>query len=94
MTVGTKLHQALANLEGVKADFECFALETEDAQAKNEFNQYAQQLENIVQGFRQRVNYVEQQEPQYKVKQQAQQQVQQQAQQQAKQKAQQPPNMH
>ena len=99
MTVGTKMHQTLASLEGVKADFESFALETEDTQAKNEFNHYAQQLESIAQGFRQRVNYVEQQEPQYKVKQQAQQQLQQQqgqqlTQQQGKQKAQQQPNLH
>lgn len=77
MTVGTKMHQALASLEGVKADFEMFALETEDTKAKSEFSQYARQLETIAQGFKQRVNYVEQQEPQYKVKEQAQQKAQQ-----------------
>ena len=73
MTVGNKMHQALSSLEGVKTDFESFALETDDAQAKHEFNQYAKQLDGVVQGFKQRVNYVEQQEPQYKVKEQAQQ---------------------
>lgn len=78
MTIGTKLHQTLSALEGVKADFETFALETDDVQAKNEFNQYAQQLEGITQGFKQRVNFVEQQEPQYKVREQAQQKAQQQ----------------
>jgi len=85
MTVGTRLHQTLASLEGVKADLESFALETEDTQAKSEFSQYAKQLESITQGFKQRVNYVEQQEPQYKVKEQAQQR--------AQQSPQRPPNM-
>jgi len=81
MTIGSKMHQTLAGLESAKASLETFALETQDKQAKNEFNQYAQQLENICSGLKQRVNYIEQQEPQYKVKQQAQQQAQQQKQQ-------------
>ena len=81
MTIGTKMHQALSQLESCKADMESFAMETEDQQAKNEFNQYAQQLESISQGFKQRVNYIEQEEPQYKVKEQAKQQAQQQKQQ-------------
>lgn len=81
MTVGTKLHKTLAGLESVKADFEMFAVETEDVQAKSEYGQYAQQLEDIAQRFKQRVNYAEQEEPQYKVKEQAQQRAQQRAQQ-------------
>ena len=85
MTVGTKMHQTLAGLEHAKSQLETFALETQDQQAKNEFNQYAQQLQGIVQGFQQRVNYIEQQEPQYKVKEQAQQKAQQQQQQQRQQ---------
>ena len=79
MTVGQKLHKTLAGLESVKADFETYALETQDVQAKNEYNQYAQQIEGIAQSFMQRVNYVEQEEPQYKVKEHAQQMAQQQA---------------
>ncbi len=94
MTVGTKLHKTLAGLESVKADFELYAGETEDVQAKSEYGQYAQQLEGICQSFKQRVNYVEQEEPQYKVKEQAQQKAQMQQQQQQQQQEQQPPELH
>lgn len=81
MTIGEKMHQALAGLEGAKATLETFALDTQDQMAKNQFNQYATQLEDICNGLKSRVNYIEQQEPQYNVKQQAQQQAQQQRQQ-------------
>ncbi|MDI6710605.1 MAG: DUF1657 domain-containing protein [Thermoanaerobacterales bacterium] len=73
MTVGTKMHQALASLQTLAGDMKGFALETEDKTAKQMFASYAEQLENIANGFRGRVNYIEQQEPQYKVMQQAQQ---------------------
>ncbi|MGF7184384.1 hypothetical protein GGQ84_000467 [Desulfitispora alkaliphila] len=78
MTVGQKMHQTLSTIEGAKANLETFALDTQDTQAKNQFNQYAAQLDDIANGIKGRVNYIEQQEPQYKVKQQAQQQAQQQ----------------
>ncbi|NLT94757.1 MAG: DUF1657 domain-containing protein [Clostridia bacterium] len=67
MTVGTSMHLTLANLESVKANLKKFALQTEDKTAKQMFAQYAQQLESICQGLSSRVNYIEQQEPQYKV---------------------------
>jgi len=81
VTVGTKMHQTLASLESIKADMESFALETQDKMAKTDFNSFAQQLESVQQGLKNRVNAIEQMEPQYKVKQQAQQQAQQQQQQ-------------
>lgn len=84
MTVGTNMHQTLAGLESAKANLKTFALQTEDKTAKQMFAQYAQQLESICQGLSSRVNYIEQQEPQYKVFQnmtQSQQQQQQQLQQ-------------
>ena len=68
MTVGQKMHVTLASLEGAKATMETFALETQDKNAQKQFNDYAAQLENIAQGLKGRVNYIEQQEPQYKVK--------------------------
>jgi hypothetical protein len=77
MTIGEKMHQALAGLEGAKATLKTFALDTQDQMAKQQFFQYASQLENICSGLKDRVNYIEQQEPQYKVKEQAQQQMQQ-----------------
>jgi len=69
MTVGQKMHVALASLESAKATMETFALETQDKNAQKQFNDYASQLQNITQGLKGRVNYIEQQEPQYKVKQ-------------------------
>ncbi|MDK2822489.1 MAG: hypothetical protein PWQ67_876 [Clostridia bacterium] len=67
MTIGNKMHQTLASLEGAKANMKTFALETEDKTAKQMFAQYAQQLDSICQGISSRCNYIEQQEPQYKV---------------------------
>ena len=67
MTIGTKMHTTLATLEGAKANLQTFALDTEDKTAKQMFAQYANQLESICQGLSSRCNYIEQQEPQYKV---------------------------
>ncbi|WP_066636208.1 DUF1657 domain-containing protein [Desulfolucanica intricata] len=74
MTIGQKMHQTLTSLEAAKAQMESFALDTQDQNAQQQFNQYASQLQNITQGLKSRVNYIEQQEPQYKVRQQAMQQ--------------------
>ncbi len=76
MTVGTKMHQTLASLESAMANMKQFALETQDQNAKAMFSNYAQQLQSMCQGMSERCNYIEQQEPQYKVFQQAQQQQQ------------------
>lgn len=77
MTVGTKMHQALTMAESLKAQLEMFGLETEDQQAKNQFFQMAQMMESqVIAPLKGRVNYIESQEPQYKVRQQAQQQAQ------------------
>ncbi|QGP90913.1 hypothetical protein MGLY_02260 [Neomoorella glycerini] len=72
MTIGTKMHQTLTSLEGAVADLKSYALETQDKNARKQFTDYANQLENIAQGLKGRVNYLESQEPQYKVFQQAQ----------------------
>jgi len=77
MTIGTKMHTTLNNLENCVIDMKNFALETDDQNAKKQFSSYAQQLESIAQGFKGRVNHLESQEPQYKVYQQAQQKQQQ-----------------
>lgn len=78
MTIGEKMHMTLASLESAAANMKTFALDTQDQTAKQMFSQYAQQLESICQGMQGRCNYIEQQEPQYKVFQQSQQQQQQQ----------------
>lgn len=69
MTIGTKMHQTLASLEGAAAELQTFALETQDQTAKKMFTDLNQQLEGICQALRGRVNYIEQQESQYKMKQ-------------------------
>ncbi|BCV22050.1 DUF1657 domain-containing protein [Moorella sp. Hama-1] len=73
MTIGTQMHQTLTSLEGAVADLKSYALQTEDKTAKKQFTDYANQLDSITQGLKGRVNYLESQEPQYKVFQQAQQ---------------------
>jgi len=67
MTVGNKMHQTLANLEGVLADLKTYALETEDQNAKAQFSGYVNQLDDIVKGLKGRIGYLESQEPQYRV---------------------------
>lgn len=67
MTVGTKVHQALASLRNLEGQFEMFALDTEDQQAKQMYNQCRQQLAQISQQLASRVNYMEQEEPTYKI---------------------------
>ncbi|MCL6611980.1 MAG: DUF1657 domain-containing protein [Peptococcaceae bacterium] len=68
MTVGSKMHQTLASLEGAAADLKTYALETQDQSAQKMFNDLNRQVENICQALRGRVNYIEEQEPQYKMR--------------------------
>lgn len=77
MTVGDKLHMTLSNLESAKANLDQFGLDTQDQNAQKMYFEMAEELGNMIQSFKGRVNYAESQEPQYKVKQQAKQQGQQ-----------------
>ncbi len=77
MTVGKQLHQTLSQLRGAKADMESYALSTEDENAQKLYTDCCNQLENVINNMSGRVNYVEDQEPQYNVKNQMQQQQQQ-----------------
>lgn len=67
MTVGDKVHQALASLRSLEGQFETFALDTNDNQAKQMYNQCRQQIHQMVQQLANRTNYMEQQEPTYKI---------------------------
>lgn len=67
MSIGTKMHQTLASLEGAAANLKTFALNTDDQNAKQMFINLNQQLETMCQTLKGRVNYIEQQEPQYKM---------------------------
>lgn len=79
MTVGDNMHKALTSAESLKAQIENFGHDTNDATAKAEFYRLAQTLEDqVIPALRNRTNYIEQQEPQFKVREQAFQQAQQQ----------------
>lgn len=65
MTVANKLAATVANAESVAANLKSFALETQDQQAKQMFQQLAQTMDNVVSQLRNRLNYIMQEEPQY-----------------------------
>ncbi|PKM80812.1 MAG: hypothetical protein CVU89_11730 [Firmicutes bacterium HGW-Firmicutes-14] len=73
MTVGDKMHQTLSSLESAAASLKTFAVDTQDKNAQQMFNDLSGQLDNICNSLRGRVNYIEEQEPQYKISQQQQQ---------------------
>lgn len=66
MTVGTQMQQAIAGLQSASASMKTFALETEDQQAKQDFQQIAQQLDSSLETLKARQQYIQEQEPQYK----------------------------
>ncbi|WP_366922308.1 DUF1657 domain-containing protein [Metallumcola ferriviriculae] len=75
MTVGQQLHQTLGMLRTAGGQLQTYSLQTMDPQAKQFYNSCSQQLEQMVNDLSNRVNYVEQQEPTYKVNEMAQQQA-------------------
>ena len=66
MTVASQVKQALAGLKSAQASFEQFALQTQNKQAKQVYEDAAQQTQGIVTNLEQRVQQIEQEEPQYK----------------------------
>lgn len=66
MTVGTQMQQTIASCESAMASLKSFALETEDQNAKQMFQQLAQQQQTIVENLNTRLQYIQQEEPQYK----------------------------
>lgn len=66
MTVGTQIQKAIASVESVAASMKTFALETQDQQAKQMFEQLAHTFDGALQMLKEREAYLEQQEPQYK----------------------------
>lgn len=66
MTVGIKMQQTIAQAESVAASLKSFALDTQDQQAKQMFNQLSQSMDNCVNTLQSRLNYIQQQEPQYR----------------------------
>ncbi|GAB6087729.1 DUF1657 domain-containing protein [Alkaliphilus crotonatoxidans] len=66
MTVGTQMQQAIAGIQSAAATLKTFSLETQDQNAQKEFQQIAQNLENALQTLKNRQQYIEQQEPQFR----------------------------
>lgn len=78
MTVGQKMQQTLASLESAAANLKSFALDTQDTNAQKMFSDLEQQTKSICNSLKGRVDYIQGQEPQYKMQQPQQQQQQQQ----------------
>jgi protein-tyrosine-phosphatase len=65
VTVGTKIQQTVARAESVTANLKSFALDTNNQQAKQLYNQLAQNMDSIVQQLKNRAQQVMSEEPQY-----------------------------
>jgi broad specificity polyphosphatase/5'/3'-nucleotidase SurE len=66
MTVGTQMQKAIASVESVASSMKTFALETQDQQAKQMFQQLSHTFDDALNTLKQRQSYIEGQEPQYK----------------------------
>jgi hypothetical protein len=66
MTVGMKVQQTIAGAESVMANLKTFALETQDNEAKQMFNNLANSQQAIVDSLKGRLQYIQNEEPQYK----------------------------
>lgn len=66
MTVGTQMQQTIASCESVLASLKSFALETQDQNVKQLFQNLATQQQTIVDDLNNRLEYIQQEEPQYK----------------------------
>lgn len=66
MTVGTQMQQTISSCESAAASLKSFALETQDQNVKQMFQQLAEQQQTIVDNLNNRLEYIQQEEPQYK----------------------------
>lgn len=65
MTVGTQVKQALAGLKSAQASFETFALATDNQNAKQLYQQAAQQTKSVLDSLEPRLQEIQGEEPQY-----------------------------
>ena len=65
MTVGTQVKQALAGLKSAQASFETFALATDNHNAKQLYQQAAQQTKTVLDSLEPRLQEIQSEEPQY-----------------------------
>lgn len=66
MTVASQVKQTIAGLKSAQASLEGFALQTENQQAKQMYQNMAQQTQGIVDTLTPRLQEIEQEEPQYR----------------------------
>lgn len=66
MTVGVKMQQTLASAQSVLANLNAFALDTQDQAAKQMYQSLAKTQEQVVSQLQERLQYIQQEEPQYK----------------------------
>ena len=66
MTVISQVQQTLAGLKSAQASFETFALQTENQQAKQLYQDAAKQTQSVLNSIEPRIQQIEQEEPQYK----------------------------
>lgn len=78
MTVGIKVNQALGMLKTLSGNFHTFAMDTQDPQAKQMFDNFSKQLDQMSNDLNSRLQYIEGQEPQYAMENMTQQQASQQ----------------
>ncbi|MFJ8071178.1 DUF1657 domain-containing protein [Peribacillus sp. NPDC096447] len=66
MTVINDVKTTIAGLKSAQASFETFALSTDNEQAKQLYQQAAQQTQTIVDSISPRIEEIQNEEPQYK----------------------------
>ncbi len=66
MTVASDVKTCVASLKSAQASLETFALATQNQEAKSVFTQAAQTTQQVVDQISQRVQEIENEEPQYK----------------------------
>lgn len=66
MTIGTQMQKAIATVQSAAATMKTFALETQDQEAKQTFQQLAQTFDDALKMLEGRNTYIGDQEPQYK----------------------------
>ena len=65
MTVITQVNQTLVGLKSAQASFETFALQTENKNAKQLYQNAAKQTQSIIDSLEPRVQEIQKEEPQY-----------------------------
>jgi hypothetical protein len=66
MTVINDVKTTIAGLKSAQASFETFALSTDNEQAKQLYQQAAQQTQTLVDSITPRIEEIQNEEPQYK----------------------------